>query len=166
MPPRRSLRTLYSALACVTALAVVPAVAPSAQGNRDTSDARRLASVVAVAVEEYGKGIDSRGALISTDEYAETTGFLDDAREIAQRLTGPYAVATRATLDTLIEAVREKRPPTVLRTIHTRFVQALGVAGAMEPGLNGAATISIPPCPAALARIAGLRRRVPRRVDP
>jgi len=135
MPSRQLLRT-SSTLACIVALASLAILAPHAaraqQTGTEADQAKRLASVVAVAVEEYGKGIDSRGALISNDEYTETTGFLDDARQIAQRLTGPYAVATRATLDTLVEAAREKRPPAALQAIHTRFVEALGTVGAME----------------------------------
>lgn len=106
---------------------LVPRIA-HAQENQ----AKRLASVVAVAVEEYAKGVDSRGALISQDEYTETTGFLDDARQIAQRLEGPYAAGARATLDTLIDAAKQKRPPAALQAIHSRFVEALGTAGAME----------------------------------
>lgn len=133
MPSRHSLRTC-SSLAWILALAAITVVRPiaaRAQAGSESDQATRLASVVAVAVEEYGKGVDSRGALISTDEYTETTGFLDDARRIAQRLTGPYAAATRATLDTLIQAARERRPPAALHAIHTRFVEALGTAGAM-----------------------------------
>jgi len=123
----RTSAVLAIAVACALGSPVVVR-AQGAEGNQ----AKRLASVVAVAVEEYGKGIDSRGTLISKDEYTETTGFLDDAREIAQRLTGPYATATRATLDTLIEAARDKQPPAALQAIHTRFVEALGTVGAME----------------------------------
>lgn len=94
--------------------------------------AKRLASIVAVAVEEYGKAVDTRGTLISKDEYSETTGFLRDARDLAARLHGNYAASARATLDTLSEAAAQTSPPAALAAIHTRFVEALGTAGAME----------------------------------
>ncbi|HEV2642349.1 MAG TPA: cytochrome c/FTR1 family iron permease, partial [Candidatus Elarobacter sp.] len=94
--------------------------------------AKRLASIVAVAVEEYGKGVDSTGKLISKDEYAETTSFLKDAQQLASTLQGPYAASARATLDTLESAAEQRRSPAELHAIHTRFVEALGSAGAME----------------------------------
>ena len=45
---------------------------------------QRVANIVSVAVEEYGKGIDEKGRLISADEYQEAVGFLDDARDAAR----------------------------------------------------------------------------------
>lgn len=94
--------------------------------------AKRLASIVSVAVEEYGKAVDSRGRLISADEYHETSEFFTDARALAERLTGSYALAARATLDTLAGAAAQKRPPAVLAQIEERFIKALGTAGAMD----------------------------------
>jgi len=108
-------------------LAVI-ATAGAAQEN----SAKRLSSIVSVAVEEYGKAIDSNGKLISADEYSETTGFLEDARTVATRLRGYNAPATQAVLDTLIDAVRRKLPPADIRLIHARFNGALGAAGAMD----------------------------------
>ena len=100
--------------------------------SAQNATAKRLSSIVAVAVEEYSKGIDERGALISKDEYSETTSFLKDAQQLAATLTGPYAVAARTTLDTLETAAERKVPPSQLKLIHSRFVEALGTAGAME----------------------------------
>ena len=77
--------------------------------------AKRLSSIVGVAIEEYGKGIDSGGKLISQDEYDEAVSFLKDAKEVAGRLSGARTAATQAILDTLIAAVEAKRPPTILR---------------------------------------------------
>jgi high-affinity iron transporter len=96
------------------------------------NSAKRLSSIVSVAVEEYGKAVDNRGKLISQDEYSETTGFLDDAKVVAQRLRGYNAPQTQALLDTLIEAVRRKVPPADLRLIAARFKGALGTAGALD----------------------------------
>src|SRR3954464_10047633 len=94
--------------------------------------AKRLASIVGVAVEEYAKAIDDQGKLISKDEYDETSGFLSDARQVATRLRSYDAAATRAILDTLIAAVARKQPPAVARELHQRFLTSLGTAGAMD----------------------------------
>jgi high-affinity iron transporter len=131
MAIQRLLRTA-TALGTVLGIALGAGILAPRAAHAQENQARRLASVVAVAVEEYAKGVDSRGVLISQDEYTETTGFLEDARQIAQRLQGPYAAGARATLDTLIDAAKQKRPPAALQGIHSRFVEALGTAGAME----------------------------------
>jgi high-affinity iron transporter len=105
-----------------------PAAIASAQEN----SAKRLSSIVSVAVEEYRKAVDGSGKLVSADEYTETTGFLADAREVAKRLSGYNAPAVQAILDTLIVAVRAKQPPQDVGLIEARFKGALGVAGAMD----------------------------------
>ena len=107
---------------------LLAATALAAQDN----SAKRVSSIVSVAVEEYAKAVDARGKLVSEDEYKETTGFLADARAIAGRLPGYDAPQARAILDTLIAAVAGKRPPADLRLIHQRFLGALGSAGAMD----------------------------------
>src|SRR6185503_14722430 len=85
-----------------------------------------------VAIEEYGKAVDATGKLISTDEYSETTSFLEDAKGVARRLRGYNAPATQAVLDTLIDAVRKRVPPADIRLLHARFNGALGAEGAMD----------------------------------
>ncbi|MEX2111076.1 MAG: cytochrome c/FTR1 family iron permease [Gemmatimonadaceae bacterium] len=94
--------------------------------------AKRLASIVGVAVEEYAKAFDDRGRLISPIEYEETTSFLGDARKVAGRLSGYDAPKTRAVLDTMIASVTAKRPPAEIRALHDRFLATLGAAGAMD----------------------------------
>src|SRR5918911_4517878 len=84
--------------------------------------ARRLSSIVGVAVEEYAKGIDARGQLISQQEYQETLDFLRDARGVAERLSGEQASAARAVLDSILGAVTAKRPPAEVEAIHRRFM--------------------------------------------
>ena len=101
-------------------------------GAAQENSAKRLSSIVSVAVEEYGKAVDSDGKLISRDEYDETTGFLQDARTVATRLKGYNAPLTQAILDTLIIAVNKRIPPADIRLIHARFNGALGTAGAMD----------------------------------
>jgi high-affinity iron transporter len=106
----------------------VPAGKVMAQEN----SAKRLSSIVSVAVEEYGKAVDGNGKLISQDEYDETTGFLADARVVAARLNGYNAPNTQAVLDTLIAAVQKRSAPSEIKLLHARFNGALGTAGAMD----------------------------------
>src|SRR6185369_8543213 len=79
------------------------------------------ASIVGVAVEEYSKGINADGRLISQDEYDEAVSFLRDAKEVAARLSGARTVAVVA-----------KRPPQDLGPLHQRFSAALGSEGALD----------------------------------
>ena len=76
----------------VSILSLMAAVGLPAQEN----PAKRLASIVGVAVEEYAKAVDDHGQLISKDEFDETYGFLTDAKLVAARLNGYNASATRA----------------------------------------------------------------------
>jgi high-affinity iron transporter len=94
--------------------------------------AKRLSSIVGVAVEEYGKGIDAGGRMISQQEYQEAVDFLSGARGVAERLSGARASAVRAELDSLSAAVAAKRPPAEIAEIHKRFTAALGAEGALE----------------------------------
>ena len=104
---------------------------PAAAKSQETS-AKRLSSIVGVAVEEYRKAIDNDGNLLSQDEYTETSSFLSDARAVATRLSGYSARSTQAVLDTLIAAVKAKRPPQEVQLIEARFKGSLGVAGALD----------------------------------
>ncbi len=111
--------------------AIVLALFATRAASQENS-AKRLSSIVSVAVEEYTKAVDSRGQLISADEYSETAGFLDDAKMVAQRLRGYNAPLAQAVLDTLILAVKNRRPPQDLKLVHARFSSALGTQGALE----------------------------------
>jgi high-affinity iron transporter len=94
--------------------------------------AKRLSSIVGVAVEEYAKAVDERGKLISKDEFDETYGFLTDARQVATRLSGYEAPRSRAILDSMTAAVAGRQPPAVVRELHQHFAASLGTAGAMD----------------------------------
>lgn len=94
--------------------------------------ARRMANIVSVAVEEYGKGIDGQGRLTTASEYREALGFLADAKAIADRLTGNRADRARPLLDSIITAAKAQRPPRVLAGFERKFVAALGSAAALE----------------------------------
>lgn len=136
-----------SALGSLVAFAIAHTPRAGAQGSSESGQAKRLASVVAVAVEEYGKGVDSRGALVSQDEYTETIGFLDDARQIAQRLTGPYAVEAIPASQSLVEAFSLSLAVVVLFSVSywliskveaakwQRFIREK-VTGALEDGVR------------------------------
>ena len=114
-------------LLTVTLITVFSSPAASQENS-----AKRLSSIVSVAVEEYGKAVDADGKLISNEEYIETTSFLGDAKIVAERLTGYNAPHTQALLDTMLAAVIARRPPTDIRLIHARFKGALGPAGALD----------------------------------
>jgi len=94
--------------------------------------ARRVATIVSVAVEEYGKAVDVRGRLISSQEYQETTDFLSDASRAAERLSGATAGSARALLDSITRAVGAKRPPAVLDSLEARFATLLGSEAKLE----------------------------------
>jgi high-affinity iron transporter len=92
---------------------------------------RRVANIVSVAVEEYGRGVDSTGKVTSALELQEAAEFLTDAVAQAARLPGDRA-ATRALLDSLIAAVQARRPPADVKAIEQRFAASLGSEGALE----------------------------------
>src|SRR3954469_3087074 len=112
----------------VLVLSLIAATSLAAQEN----PAKRLSSIVGVAVEEYAKAVDETGKLISQDEFSETTGFLVDAKQVAGRLTGYGAPTTRAILDSLSNAVAVRQPPSKVRELHRLFAASLGTAGAMD----------------------------------
>ena len=92
----------------------------------------RVANIVSVAVEEYKKGVDDKGRLISADEYQEAVGFLNDAREAAARLPGDRVAAARAILDSIVAAMAAKKPPALIEPMNTRFAATLGSEAALE----------------------------------
>ena len=94
--------------------------------------ARRLSSIVGVAVEEYSKGVDASGKLTSELEYQEAVDFLQDARNVAERLSGESAPNVRLLVDSLRGVVATRRPPSEITALYQRFVAALGNEGALE----------------------------------
>jgi high-affinity iron transporter len=114
------------------AVAVFALVGMPARATAQEHPVQRVANIVSVAVEEYGKGIDDKGRLISSGEYQEAVGFLNDARNAATRLPGDRTTSARALLDTIIAAMAAKRPPGELATLNQRFALALGSEAALE----------------------------------
>ena len=139
MKVRAALVALTGALSLVVASAL-----PAQEGP-----AKRLSSIVGVAVEEYGKAIDASGRLISDIEYDEAVSFLKDAKEVAARLSGARAVAVQAVLDSLTVAVAAKRPPEQLIALHERFA-SLPLAALL--GTVASAVVASSPPPSVRAR--------------
>jgi high-affinity iron transporter len=120
------IRTILNHLAVLVALAGVQVA------RAQEHPARRVANIVSVAVEEYGKAVDAQGHLISAQEYQEANDFLTDARRAAERLSGGNAVAARALLDSVAAAVATKRPPASLDSLQARFAAILGNEAKLE----------------------------------
>jgi high-affinity iron transporter len=93
---------------------------------------RRVATIVSVAVEEYARGVDANGKLISQVEYQEATDFLADARTQAARLPGERAATALAVLDSIVAAVAAKRPPEQVQALEQRFAAVFGSEAALE----------------------------------
>ncbi len=119
------IQTVLNRLFALVALCGAPAIAQE-------HPARRVASIVSVAVEEYGKAFDAKGRLVSDLEYQEANDFLIDARSSAERLSGNNAPAARALLDSIAAAVREKRPPAAVDSLEARFAALLGNEAKLE----------------------------------
>jgi high-affinity iron transporter len=121
----RSQTILNRFLLLVACVAAAPAAAQE-------HPARRVANIVSVAVEEYGKAVDEQGKLVSTQEYQEAIDFLVDARRSADRLSGSNAAPARALIDSLAAAVAAKRPRPFVDSLASRFAATLGSEGKLE----------------------------------
>lgn len=117
-------------LICVLAGAALAAVPRAGLGQE--TPVKRLSNVVAVTVDEYAKGIDSTGRLISAQEYQESLDFIADAVRVAHGLDGARAAAIRAAVDTIAWGVRSKVPPQRLDALHRIFEAAAGVEAALD----------------------------------
>ncbi len=103
-----------------------------AVGEQQEPPEKRLASIVGVAVEEYGKAVTPSGAVISALELEEAIGFLNEARAVAQRLQTPTALLAQALVDSLAQAVTRGSAITAVSALHARFSTALGTDGALD----------------------------------
>ncbi len=109
---------------CLLGVGAVPAVA-------QVETIQRIAGMVAIAADEYGKAFDSKGRLVSVEEYQEAVGFLGEARTSASRLPSERRGAA-AILDSMIAAVDTKRPVAEVKALAGRFALALGSAAALD----------------------------------
>jgi high-affinity iron transporter len=114
---------------CRIAILVLPL--PAVLGAQE-HPARRVANIVSVAVEEYGKAVDGSGHLLSAQEYQEANDFLVDAQRAAERLSGASAAPARALLDSIAAAVAAKRSPAALDSLEKRFADLLGNEAKLE----------------------------------
>src|ERR1700716_895629 len=105
---------------------------PSFEAGAQEHPARRVANIVSVAVEEYGKAVDRNGRLISAQEYQEANDFLVDAKRAAERLSGATAAPARALLDSIAAAVAARRSPATLDSLEQRFAALLGKEAKLE----------------------------------
>lgn len=121
------MRTILSG--ALAALAVLGA--PAADQAQEPA-AKRISAIAAVAVEEYAKGVDASGRVVSEVEFAEATGFLRDAQDAAKRLTLANAGAVRQLLDSLVSAASRRALPAELAALRGRLVAALGAEGALD----------------------------------
>ncbi len=124
----RNILIYHSPLAAL----VVLALAPWGTSRAQERPAKRIASIVGVAVEEYGKGVDAKGALVSQQELDEAISFLGDARESASRLSGARADSARIALDSLAALMGRRALPTTIGDWHARFMEALGEDAALD----------------------------------
>ncbi len=107
---------------------LVAVVAPGAQER----PGKRLAMIVNVAVTEYALAVDEQGKLINEIEYTEAVDFLASARDVAARLGGDRVEQVRALLDTMSLAVQNRRPPSELKSVQGRLVQAMGADASLD----------------------------------
>jgi high-affinity iron transporter len=114
------------------AIMIIGSVLAVSTATAQEHPVRRVANIVSVAVEEYARGVDARGKLISQIEYQEATDFLADARAQAARLPGDRATAALAILDSIVKAVADRKPPVDVKAIEQRFAAALGSEAALE----------------------------------
>ena len=121
------LRTILNGVFAVSALVATPF-----GETPQEPPAKRLSSIVSVAVEEYAKGIDADGRLVSATELDEAAGFLRDAKEVAQRLTSPNVDVIRLLLDSLVAAADRHAKPAQLAALNKKLGAALGTDGALD----------------------------------
>jgi len=108
---------------------VLSAVAAPASAQVET--VQRIAGMIAIAADEYGKAVDAQGRLISNEEYQEAIGFLSEAKTSAIRLPAERRGAG-AVLDSIIAAVNAKKPAAEVKALASRFATALGAGAALD----------------------------------
>jgi high-affinity iron transporter len=93
---------------------------------------QRIAGMVAIAADEYGKAMDAQGRLVSTLEYQEAVDFLADAKRSSAGRLPAESRGAAAILDSMIAAVAAKKPVVEVKGLATRFALALGSAASLD----------------------------------
>ncbi len=96
------------------------------------SPARRLGNIVGVALDEYSKGVDARGAITLQLEYDEAVAFLADARALIDRAHDSRAPQLAALVDEMRDGVAKQVPPAQLEDVQQRFIQLLGPDASLD----------------------------------
>jgi high-affinity iron transporter len=120
-----------SKMARCSGLLVVLALVAAPRAGAQVETVQRIAGMVAIAADEYGKALDAQGRLVSNEEYQEAAGFLSEARASAGRLPAERRGAG-AILDSLIAAVNAKRSVADVKALAFRFAAALGSDAALD----------------------------------
>jgi high-affinity iron transporter len=110
---------------------LVALTAPANLAAQD-SPARRLGNIVGVALDEYAKGVDARGAIVLQLEYDEAVAFLTDARALVDRVNDARAPQLAALIDEMRAGVNQKLPPAALADLQQRFTQLLGPDASLD----------------------------------
>lgn len=125
-------RGIAGALLSRAAVAAVAFASFALPASAQERPAKRVANIVGVAIEEYRKGVDASGRLISQLEFDEAVTFLADARDAAARLSGDRADSARLALDSLATLVQRRVPPVELEPWMQNFMSALGADAALD----------------------------------
>src|ERR1041384_7000984 len=92
---------------------------------------QRILSMVAIAVVEYGNGVDARGHTFAPSEYKEAIDFLTEARAGAARLPSRSQPAV-VWLDSIIQAARAQKPLAQPAAFEKEFAQRVGSEAALD----------------------------------
>jgi high-affinity iron transporter len=103
----------------------------TAPARAQVETVQRIAGMVAIAADEYGKAMDASGRLVSQMEYQEAVDFLAEAKNSSGRLPAERRGAA-AILDSMITAVNAKAAVAEVKGFASRFAQALGSAAALD----------------------------------
>lgn len=112
--------------------ALLAALSAPANLAAQDSPARRLGNIVGVALDEYSKGVDARGAITLQLEYDEAVAFLADARALIDRVTDARAPQLAALIDEMRAGVDKRVPPAELADVQQRFTQILGPDASLD----------------------------------
>lgn len=133
--------TLRHVLRLVGVTGLVLGTAPASAQAPETV-ARRIATVSAIAVEEYALGV-AGGRVVSATELEEARLFLTEARELAEQLPSRVRREATAGLDRLHDAAGRLDDPTALRaavdTLRTLLAAGLGIS--LDPLPTGAVSL-------------------------